>query len=648
MRKLIILLCISAHTGQSYCQLIRPNVIYESVIKGVHDYYNNTCIILLHATEDPIESQEESENLQRLQAYLSKAYIRTAVMQISTFIDRVGGSYYHIKRPLFVLLNDDDDVRNQFAFEIAPWIDMSYPNWLVFLRPETSIEGFFDKIYVQFDCTMMVSQPDGNLESPGEIITEVYQIDRGEKLRTGLFATWSRETGIKLPRWSLYQRRSDLQGHLFRVMSIEDPPQSMIRRDDNGQVTGLGGFFGGLMDLLQESMNCTLVYLETNEWGYLRGNGTWTGAVGSLIDNTSDIVAAELIMTRDRVDAIKFTTPVYSTKIRTYIKRPSLSALKWGAYFIPFEPSVWVAIVVMIVITTATISLVNSAISLFARQWKDNDDCPTNVPDIFFAVFGVFCSQGMSASILDPIRISHFVIHLTGVIILAAYSAALISALAVKTFVLPFTTMDGLLKDNTYRFGVVRDSADYSFFQNTTDEILGVLFDKLLVKEKELPNNYLEGLSLVCNEDKYAFMTVDNAVTQLQSEVGCVLVPLDTISQTSIAFGLRPGSPYRGILDSHLLLLRDSGVMQRLLNSHWAMTGDNVEGGWESVEIGDILPLAVMLLTGIFMGFMILSIEKLVKRNAKIIKKEKKIVKKFLKNAKFLSGQLNHVKKSNK
>jgi hypothetical protein len=59
----------------------------------------------------------------------------------------------------------------------------------------------------------------------------------------------------------------------------------------------------------------------------------------------------------------------------------------------------------------------------------------------------------------------HFVIHITAVVILAAYSAALISFLTLKTFVMPFTTMEGLLKDKTYRFGVIGDSADFSFFR---------------------------------------------------------------------------------------------------------------------------------------------------------------------------------------
>lgn len=74
-------------------------------------------------------------------------------------------------------------------------------------------------------------------------------------------------------------------------------------------------------------------------------------------------------------------------------------------------------------------------------------------------------SLGMEQSVLDPERMMHFVIHLTAVVILAAYSAALISFLTVYTFIMPFTTMDGLLQDGTYRFGVVDDSADFSFFQ---------------------------------------------------------------------------------------------------------------------------------------------------------------------------------------
>lgn len=96
---------------------------------------------------------------------------------------------------------------------------MSYPNWLVFLKNETKIDDYFNEIYVQFDCTFMTSKID--IDFGGEIITEVYQIDKGQVLRKNLFATWSQTGGIKTPRLSLYQRRNNLFGHTFRVMSIE-------------------------------------------------------------------------------------------------------------------------------------------------------------------------------------------------------------------------------------------------------------------------------------------------------------------------------------------------------------------------------------------------------------------------------------------
>lgn len=66
--------------------------------------------------------------------------------------------------------------------------------------------------------------------------------------------------------------------------------------------------------------SCRYSYQVSNEWGYLTAAGTWTGGIASLIDNTSDIFAAELMMTSDRVSAITFTTPLYSTKYCHYVQ----------------------------------------------------------------------------------------------------------------------------------------------------------------------------------------------------------------------------------------------------------------------------------------------------------------------------------------
>jgi len=133
---------------------------------------------------------------------------------------------------------------------------------------------------------------------------------------------------------------------------------------------------------------------------------------------------------------------------------------------------------------------------------------------------------------------------------------------------------------------------------------MSVLFDELLMKETDLPKNYLDGLERVCKEDKYAFMILDNMAALLQQKVDCKLEPLDVITHTTIAMALQPNSPYRGVINAKcvqaslmrikmikccydkefrfiycsILLLRDSGILQRLLETQWSiqLSGVNV------------------------------------------------------------------------
>lgn len=76
------------------------------------------------------------------------------------------------------------------------------------------------------------------------------------------------------------------------------------------------------------------------------------------------------------------------------------------------------------------------------------------------------------------------------------------------------------------------------------------MFEELLARELDLPVNYFDGLNRVCQEKKYAFMTLDNMATVLQGKVECAIEPLDAIMQTTIAMAVPSHSPYRGIIDT--------------------------------------------------------------------------------------------------
>ncbi|XP_017889863.1 glutamate receptor U1-like [Ceratina calcarata] len=615
--------------------LVRPIQVYEGLIKGVHDYFNNTCIILFHGATKLVKMEgertgeataslqltvprrvpglREMERLLALQRYLSGSLsVRTAIMDFHMFETRVGKTYHHIKRPLFVLLNDLDDIRDQFA-SVSKWIAMAYPTWLLFLRDDTAPEQFLANVYVPFDCVLLVARRD--TEGRGEVVRDMYRIGNENHLRSMRFGAWDPARGFQGPTLGLYQRRRDLHGHNIRVVSVQDPPVSRILRDEDSQAYGIGGFFGEVIQLLQEGMNCTFSFTEAKSWGVRQRNGSWTGSIGMLVENQADLAATELMMTSDRLDVVKFTTPVYSTKCRVFIKRPDTTAVKWNAYFAPFAVNIWNALGSMIIL----VGLMIAGMDAFSKksEWVPAEEArtPVRISDIVFHVFGVFCGQGMEPSSSDSVRLVHLSVHLMAVVVLAAYSAALISYLAIKTFVMPFTTMQGLLDDGSYRFAVVGDSADFSFFENTTDPVLSIMFEQLLTFEFDLPVNYLDGLTRVCRQDKYAFMTLDNMASVLQGDVECFLEPLDTMMQTTIAMAVPMHSPYRGIIDTNILLLRDSGILQRLLKLEWSRNANRAKSGWTSVELEDATPLLVLMLGAFVVTMLVLLAEYMVARN---------------------------------
>jgi hypothetical protein len=62
------------------------------------------------------------------------------------------------------------------------------------------------------------------------------------------------------------------------------------------------------------------------------------------------------------------------------------------------------------------------------------------------------------------IRVLFLGAHMTTVVLLAAYSAGLISSLTVETKVLPFSTFEELLRVGTHMAGFVNNSAAMGMF----------------------------------------------------------------------------------------------------------------------------------------------------------------------------------------
>ncbi|XP_015511066.2 probable glutamate receptor isoform X1 [Neodiprion lecontei] len=604
----LILVTVSLGPHIASGQLIRPNHVYQSMISGVHDYFNNTCIILLHATIDPMETKGTKNTvlLRNLQLYLSRErQTRTAIMDLGTFTTKVGRSYFNIKRPLFVILNDQGNVQHLLTNQVSTWITMAYPTWMIFLSEGSTASDFFSRMDIPFDCEFLVSESNGTME----VITEVYRVSPGDVLRNLPFGTWSPTDGVRTTRLTFYQRRSNLFGKKLRVTSIENPPMSTILTDEQGEMIGVGGLFGRILEILQEKMNCTFEYIECDSWGSISPNGTWNGMLALLNERKADLAASELVMTSSRTQIVDFTIPIVSSRFRTYIQRPSFAFVKWRGYTAPFSKNIWMTAVSLIILSSIIIVWMEYAESCLKRH---RNFINSRLMETILAVFGAFCGQGIMPSPLTTARTIHLAIHLTAVILLAAYSGALVSFLAVQMFTMPFTTMEGLLKDGTYKFGVVSSSAEYNFFSNTSDLVLRALFEERMESDRQLPRNYLEGLRRVCEENKYGFMITDTMVEALENRVDCIIEALETMLQTSLAMAVTKNSPYRGIVNANILMMRDSGILKRIFKAEWPVKFTKAKQQWSSVEFGDIVPLILVLVCGIILGSIFVCAERFI------------------------------------
>jgi hypothetical protein len=75
--------------------------------------------------------------------------------------------------------------------------------------------------------------------------------------------------------------------------------------------------------------------------------------------------------------------------------------------------------------------------------------CVTGQPDVFRKTSG---------------RIVILTSYMTSLVVMAAYSAFLISSLAVQHKHLPFRDLQGLLHDGSYKLGVMRNSSHLNMF----------------------------------------------------------------------------------------------------------------------------------------------------------------------------------------
>ncbi|XP_034940344.1 probable glutamate receptor [Chelonus insularis] len=612
---LIVILLRSANSN-----LIRSIGVYESIIQGVCQYYQCKSIIIFYSNQNYSSIQgsyidvDVSTNLRSLYIDLNRHMIQVLITNIDNFIKQDPKTLRNLENKLMVFLDDSDSLRTQFKNKLVPLTEISDPAWLIFFKSDTKIDEYFEDLYIPFNCRFMVSKKNIFQHKNNETIWEIYKVAKSTQLKYSILGHWSYRTKIKLSNLDLYQRRHNLYGHSLRVTLVNSIPNSIITVDKNNNIK-FKGIFGSIMELLEHYLNFSSTYLVVSNYGIKLNNGSWIGGMATLVNNDSDIFPTNLRMTSSRAESIHFTTPVYLSSEFFFFKNEPI--VPWKTFFKPLDSTVWFSIVCSIILNSALLIFI---VIVYQRKCLHIQDY-RRPEEIFMYIFGTYCNQGMPISSINSIKVISFTIHVTAMIICTAYSGILVSFLTLNVPSASPQTLKDLLYDKSYRIGLLKNSALHDFFRESKNHIVHYIYDKKISKESSLPMSYMEGLQRVCNEKKYSFIAPISVALQFQMK-NCTLIKSNLVRQTAAAIGLPRNSPYRGLINHYIYLLKNNGVINKIMYE-WTRPASstlNEKPTYESVDFLRVIPLVYFFLGSCILSIVLLGCEKLIH---KIISKQK-------------------------
>ncbi|PSN40732.1 Ionotropic receptor 129 [Blattella germanica] len=500
------------------------------------------------------------------------------------------------KRPIYVILAEDKDLFQEL--EIWPG-----PLWLLFLN--STVVGNLRNVYIPFNCKLVaVRKCAGNLF----VLTEIYQVQEKLPLRQNHLGSWSEGKEMKWIRGGLYHRRNNLQGLKISTAVIDVPGRMTVQRNEKN-IT-IGDLFGTLWNMLERRLNFKMQHStpEINSWGWMENNGSWNGVIGMIQRGDVHMGACAIFVTSARIETIDFTMPLFDFGYSIFIKQTNPYKMAWDSLISPFSPAFWGICALAMIVMAFNLWMLQTSLNYLNKKNKDLNSIQYTFGDSLFFLAGIFFQQGAEVNLISiSERVVLFTASLTAITLYAGYSATLLAYLATDADALSFNNLFEFLEEGGFQLGCVRESAEYFFLRDSKDPILKKAFMERL--SPNLPNSNEEAMKMICNSS-FAFLAPNENFRPLIKNASCTIIAeFQEIFKMAIAIPIAKNSPYRELFDHSFLVLRDSGVLERLRKENWPKVMSPLEDSWVSVSIDDIVLATTVLATGIVVSIMLLVFE---------------------------------------
>ncbi|XP_069700768.1 glutamate receptor U1-like [Periplaneta americana] len=493
--------------------------------------------------------------------------------------------------------------------QIADKTHLSDFFWLLFLDTKMPVNGFFVGINIPFDCEFLVAQQQ---DDRVVALTEVYQVSAALPLRTEHFGNWTEHKGLARPSLGLYQRRNNLHGVALRTGTMNGE-YIKIKKEINNKPVEVGGIFGAIWTNLENRLNFRSDYYKPDKhtYGAYQANGSWNGLMGLVMRNVVEVTNADFIWNGDRMPYVNFVTEVNQYRSYMFIKKPETSEQTWNGYFTPFQLELWL---------TWSVSLLFLATSLWLTEkiWFKHISTVVHVDNYFsffqslLCAFAAFCYTGHSRTPVSlPCRIIYLTIYLTSVVMMASYSASLISHVLIKVYEMPFEDFEGFLRDGRYQLGMRANGAQFMYFKMSNDPTLrNVYLKHIATHEAFLPINMSQGLEKICEESFYASISYDTVALDNSKRLKCALQKVKkAYIPCALTMVFQKRSQYLRIFRRTIRDMHRSGILKAIRHREFADDTADTDSQLASVTVSEVAPILVVLASGVLIAVVVLTIE---------------------------------------
>ncbi|XP_055837082.1 glutamate receptor ionotropic, delta-2-like isoform X2 [Episyrphus balteatus] len=456
-------------------------------------------------------------------------------------------------------------------------------------------------------------------EYSGYVIKQVYRKSMQHVLILELFGFWSKNILIDRRTISTTSiRRKNMEGLKLRASLVLTHNDSINHLTDglDRHIDTLSKVNYVLTKQLGDFISGDIEFSFVKSWGYLNNDSKWSGMIGDLVYNRSDIGASALFFTADRIKFIEYIAMPTPTRSKFVFRSPKLSYTD-NVFLLPFDSGVWNAIIGLIFVTSA--ALVFSTWSEFKiKRNKDVSDPNVLHPsalDAFILVFGATCQQGSAVSPRSMTsRLIMFIVFLMLMFLYTSYSANIVALLQSPSR--KIQNLNDLL-NSRLKLGADDTIFNRYYFTHTSDPVRQQIYQQKILN-KDGSENFMtleEGVELL-REGLFAFHMEIGVGYKVVSETfredeKCALQEIQYLQVIDPWYAIQKNSSYKELLKIGMMRIHEHGLQERenamLYTKKPKCTGGG--GKFITASLVDTKPAILTLIWGFLLSLLAMFLE---------------------------------------